>query len=71
MYKVYSAQWCNYCKKLKGFMDDAGIEYEEIDIDEDLEAGMFLLEKDHRTIPQVYKDGVSVGGYSDFITLHS
>ncbi len=31
---IYSTTWCGHCRRLKRQLDDAGIGYEEIDIDE-------------------------------------
>lgn len=32
---MYSTAWCGYCVRLKRQMDEAGIPYREIDLDED------------------------------------
>jgi mycoredoxin len=31
---MYSTTWCGYCRRLKRQFEDAGIAYEEIDVDE-------------------------------------
>jgi mycoredoxin len=31
---MYSTTWCGYCRRLKRQMSEAGIEFREIDIDE-------------------------------------
>ena len=31
---MYSTTWCGYCRRLKRQFDEAGIAYEEIDVDE-------------------------------------
>ena len=31
---MYSTSWCGHCRRLKRQMDDAGIPYAEVDIDE-------------------------------------
>ncbi len=31
---MYSTTWCGYCRRLKRQFDDAGIAYQEIDVDE-------------------------------------
>ena len=30
---MYSTTWCGYCRRLKRQLDEAGIEYREIDVD--------------------------------------
>jgi mycoredoxin len=32
---MYSTAWCGYCRRLKRQMDEAGIPYREVDLDED------------------------------------
>ena len=34
MVTIYSTTWCGHCRRLKRQLDEAGIAYEEIDIDE-------------------------------------
>ena len=31
---MYSTTWCGYCRRLKRQFDDAGIAYQEIDVDD-------------------------------------
>lgn len=70
MLKIYSASWCTYCQKLKSFLKNNNIEYSEIDIDENIDEAMFLIEKDLKTIPQVFKEnGEYIGGCDDTIKM--
>ena len=69
MFKIYGAQWCTFCKKAKSLLDMEGKSYTFVDIESDVEACKFLLEKDAQTIPQIYKDDVLIGGYSDLVAL--
>ena len=41
----------------KGLLTNKGLEYTEINIEEDSEAYEFLISEGHRTMPQFYKDG--------------
>ena len=43
--KVFSAQWCGFCKMVKAYLDDKNIQYTVIDIDEEPDAAMWLREK--------------------------
>lgn len=66
---VYTAGWCTYCTKLKNFLKEKGIEFLEINIDEHPnEAGKVFAELDLETLPQVFIDGVHIGGCDD--TIH-
>ena len=70
--KIYSTNWCPYCANTKRFLDEKGIEYEEINIESE---GMSRedLEKitGGRTVPQIVIDGNPIGGYDDLLSLDS
>ena len=41
----------------KGLLNNRGLEYTEINIEEDSEAYDFIINEGHRTMPQFYKEG--------------
>ncbi|MEM6997353.1 MAG: glutaredoxin family protein [Patescibacteria group bacterium] len=43
--KVFSAQWCGFCKMVKAYLSDKGVEFTVVDIDEEPDAAMWLREK--------------------------
>jgi glutaredoxin 3 len=57
MLTVYSKNNCPFCVKAKYLLDQKGIAFEEIKIDEDSDAREFIVGAGHRTVPQIYKDG--------------
>jgi mycoredoxin len=63
MLTVYSTTWCGYCVRLKKMLDRAGIEYAEVNIEED-EAAAELVENvngGNRTVPKVvFPDGTAL-----------
>lgn len=71
MLTVYSKNNCPFCTQAKNLLTLKGIEYEEIKIDESPEAREFVLAEGHRTVPQIYKDGVLFvqGGYQGLSRL--
>lgn len=50
---MYSTEWCSYCKTLKRAMNARGIEFAEIDIENEPNAGATLeaLTGGYRTVP--------------------
>jgi len=40
---MYSTPWCGYCQRLKAQMGREGIEYNEIDIEQDPSAADFVM----------------------------
>jgi glutaredoxin len=71
MLTVYSKNNCPFCVQAKNLLQLKGIVYEEIKIDEVPEAREFVLAEGHRTVPQIYKDGVLFvqGGYQGLSRL--
>ena len=70
MIKIYSTSWCGPCKNAKRLLDERGLSYDEIDIDEigwnrddlyDLTGG--------RTVPQIVINEKPIGGYGDLLKL--
>ena len=70
MIKLYSTSWCGPCKNAKRLLDERGLSYDEIDIDEigwsrddlyDLTGG--------RTVPQIVINEKPIGGYGDLLKL--
>ena len=57
---MYSTTWCGYCRRLKLQMDQAGIAYDEIDIERDPDAATFVegVNGGNQTVPVIrYPDG--------------
>jgi mycoredoxin len=57
---MYSTTWCGYCRRLKLQMDQAGIGYDEIDIERDPDAATFIegVNGGNQTVPVIrFPDG--------------
>ena len=56
---LYSAPWCGYCRITKRFLDEHGVAYTEINIDEDQEAALRVEQWNNgsRTIPTLDVNG--------------
>jgi glutaredoxin len=56
--QVYTAAWCRDCRAAKQFLDAHGIEYSEINVDNDPAASAEVLRHvGKRAIPQLVIDG--------------
>jgi len=66
MITVYSKNNCPFCVKAKYLLEQKGIEFTEVKIDETPEAREFVMSEGHRTVPQIYQDGKLLveGGYN-------
>ena len=52
---MYSTPWCGYCQRLKAQLGREGIEYTEIDIEQDPAAADFVMSVNggNQTVPTV------------------
>ena len=60
---MYSTTWCGYCRRLKLQMDQAGIEYIEVDIERDPEAAAYVegVNGGNQTVPTLrFADGTAM-----------
>jgi len=68
--QVYTTGWCGYCERAKALLDERGIPYEEIGVDDDPAFRAKLLDlTGHWTVPQIIIDGKPVGGYVELREL--
>ncbi len=59
---MYSTTWCGYCRRLKLQLDQAGITYDEIDIERNPDAARFVegVNNGNQTVPVIrYPDGTT------------
>ncbi|MBN9099700.1 MULTISPECIES: mycoredoxin [unclassified Pseudonocardia] len=57
---MYSTTWCGFCRRLKLQLDQAGISYDEIDIERNPDAATFVegVNGGNQTVPVIkFADG--------------
>jgi mycoredoxin len=60
---MYSTSWCGYCMRLKKLMQREGIEFAEVDIENDAQAADLVMKANggNRTVPTLlFADGVAL-----------
>ena len=68
MIKIYSKNSCSFCVRAKQYLESKNIIYEEVNIEQDLEARQWILEQGHRTVPQIYiNDQLVEGGFNGLV----
>ena len=67
---IYSKEPCPYCVMAKEFFKARQLAFEEIriDLDPDKREEMMRL-SNRRTVPQIFINGQSIGGYDDLVSL--
>jgi mycoredoxin len=62
-FTVYSTPWCGYCHRLKSQLSREGIEYDEVDIEQQPEAAAVVerVNNGNQTVPTlVFSDGTAL-----------
>ncbi len=67
---IYTTGVCPYCIAAKRLLDQKGAPYREIRVDDRDELREWLVEASgQRTVPQIFINGASIGGYSELADL--
>ncbi len=68
---MYTTTYCGFCAQAKYLMKDKGVEFEEINLDDQPHRFEEMVQKaaGRRTTPQIFIDGRGVGGCDDLFDL--
>ena len=70
MITIYSTSWCQFCKLAGRYLSEKGLEYNEINIEEEgISRDDLVKITGGRSVPQIIIDGKPIGGYDDLIRL--
>ena len=70
--EIYTKDWCPYCSKAKSLLKSKQLDYREIDITSDLVLEQEMVKRANRqSVPQVFIDSQSIGGYDDLAQLNA
>ena len=65
---IYSTSWCQPCKLAKKLLQERGLDFQEIDIEEKGWSREDLFDiTGGRTVPQVVINDDTIGGYDDLV----
>jgi len=68
--KIYTTKLCPYCIRAKALLSRKGDAYQEFDVSGNREMRRWLFDVTGRqTVPQIFINGQSVGGYDDIAAL--
>lgn len=69
--KVYSGRLCTYCNAAKRLLDNKGVQYEEVLVDDDPAIREEMEQLSQRTsVPQIFIGDTHVGGFDDLAELN-
>ena len=67
---VYSTTWCPYCDRAKRLLEQRGIPYASVNLDDDPRFRSALVELTGRsTVPQILIGDVPIGGFTELRAL--
>ena len=67
---IYTTNWCPYCHAAKAFLRAKAVDCEEIDVTDNPDKRFDMEQRSRRhTVPQIFIDGKSVGGYDEIRML--
>jgi glutaredoxin 3 len=67
---MYRTPFCPYCVRAEALLRRKGVTVREVDVSRDEDARRWLLEATRsRTVPQIFINGASVGGFDDIAAL--
>ena len=62
--EIYTSQGCGYCSAARSMLRNMGLDFKEFDLTRDGSGRQKLIERTgRRTVPQIFVDGESIGGY--------
>lgn len=69
--EIYTGMFCGYCFRAKRLIESKNVEYVEYDVTMDpaRREEMRARKPGARTVPQIFIDGVGVGGSDDLAAL--
>ena len=69
--EIYSTMFCGYCARARALLEKKGVAYENIDVMEDTSRRdeMVARAQGGTTVPQIFIDGVHIGGSDELAAL--
>ena len=68
--EIYTTRWCGYCVRAKVLLEQRGLDYEEISLDDEPGFRARLHEETGGwTVPQILVDGEPIGGFAELWSL--
>ena len=65
MLTLYSMKNCPYCELMKSMLDETHHSYEIVDITEDKGSLVWIRDKGHKTVPQLYLNDIHINQKTD------
>jgi glutaredoxin 3 len=69
--EMYTTMWCGYCARARSLLQRKGVDFEDIDVEADTSKRDEMIQRAHgrTTVPQIFIDGMHVGGSDELLAL--
>lgn len=69
--EIYTTMWCGYCARARSLLQRKGVDFEDIDVEADTSKRPEMVQRagGRTTVPQIFIDGVHVGGSDELAAL--
>lgn len=69
--EMYTTMWCGYCARARGLLNRKGVAFDDIDVEADSSKRDEMIQRANgrSTVPQIFIDGVHIGGSDDLMAL--
>ncbi len=68
--EVYTTRMCPYCVMAKQLLENKGVSYSEVYVDQDQDLMSEMMQRSkQRSVPQIFINNLHVGGYDDLSAL--
>ena len=68
--RMYTTPWCGFCAAARALLKNKKVEFEDLDVSMDAKLRKQMTElSGGTTVPQIFIDGQSIGGYDDMNAL--
>jgi glutaredoxin 3 len=67
---LYVADWCPYCQRAKGLLQQKNIAFSEINVEDDVKFREAMVARSNRrTVPQIFIGDKHIGGCDELFAL--
>lgn len=68
--EMYTKTFCWYCRAARRLLDEKGVEYHEVNLDQEPGRREEMIERSSgKTVPQIFIRGQAIGGYDEMKAL--
>lgn len=68
--EIYVTQYCPYCRAAESLLQSKGLEFTAIDVSKPEQKAGLKAKTGWQTVPQIFIDGVLIGGYQELVKLN-